>query len=241
MKLLTVKLVTLGNLKYPVDFQRIEQWQSKIFQTSHSEQVQALPNAKGDNWVYTDAQLITLVHADPSVDFTLTIINVPLELNWYMRRLGNNVAVLSLHETADILRSSNLRIEQFILRNLYELCAFYLESGHAIPDGAHTLAHDETRNCLFDMNANKADIAFSTSRPILCFQCKARMMQAQVDKDFIPLLEQELKRIKKDLYYRIADWVKTYPIWTLLLTLGSSLLLNIAANFIYDIWFKNIF
>lgn len=234
MKKIKIKLVTLGNLKYPVDFIFIESWKSDVFEAHHVDQIQALPNADGDNWAYSDAQLRNLIKPDKDYDFTIGIINAQLEYNYYIRRLGNNVGVLSLYETAEILRFSDLTLENFIVRNLYEICSFYLEGGKKIQDSTYTLAHEETRGCLFDLNANKADIVFSTEHPTICAQCKARIMGTQVAKDFLPDVEKELKRIRKSLYYRLVDFVMAHPIYALIITTIGALVINVSANFIYD-------
>jgi hypothetical protein len=84
------------------------------------------------------------------------------------------------------------------------------------------------------MCANKADIVFSTERPIICEPCKARIMSGQVPREFISSVEKELTRIRKPLYYRPTDFVKAHPLIALTITTVTALFLNIAANFIYD-------
>lgn len=234
MRKIKVKLVTLGNLKYPVDFSIVENWKSEIFEAHHVDQIQTLPDSDGDDWSYPDTQLSQLIAPDADFDFTIGIINARLEDNFYLRPLARNVGVLSLYETAEILHYSNLSLESFIVRTIYQVCAIYLESGRAISVNATSLVHDETRSCLYDLTANKADIVFSTAHPIICEPCKARIMGGQVPREFLATAEKELKRIKKQRYYRMADFVKAHPLTALLLTSATALILNIVANFIYD-------
>ncbi|MFZ3018310.1 MAG: hypothetical protein WA056_07640 [Gallionella sp.] len=234
MKKIKVKLVTLGNLKYPVDFSIVENWKSEIFEAHHVDQIQALPDSDGVDWSYPDTQLSELIAPDADYDFTIGIINARLEDNFYLRPLANNVGVLSLHETAEILHYSNLALESFIVRIIYEVCAIYLESGRTVSVNATALVHDETRSCLYDLTANKADIIFSSSHPIICEPCKARIMGGQVPREFLATIEKELKRIKKQRYYRMVDFVKAHPLTALLITSATALILNIVANFIYD-------
>lgn len=234
MRKIKVKLVTLGNLKYPVNFPNIENWRSEVFEAHHVDQIQVLPDSDGDDWSYTDTQLSELIATDAEYDFTIGIINARLEDNYYLRPLPNNVGILSLYETAEILHYSNLALESFIIRIIYEVCAIYLESGRTISANATALVHDETRSCLYDLSANKADIIFSTEHPILCEPCKARIMGGQVPREFLATAEKELKKIKKQQYYRIVDFIKARPLTALLITTVTALLLNIVANFIYD-------
>lgn len=232
--MIRIKLITLGNLKYPVDFKKIEGWHSNVFKAVHADEVQVIPNAEGTEWSYPDSQLAVLITPDKQYDFSIGIINAELQDNYYIRRLKNNVCIFSLYETAEILRYSNLTIENFIVRNLYEFCLIYLEGGRQIKSSAYTVAHDETRGCLFDMNANKSDIIFSTEHPKICTSCKARIMNSQVPKDSLRIIEKELGSIKKALYSRVMDFVKSHPIYTLIISSCFALLLNIFASFIYD-------
>lgn len=234
MQKIKVSLVSLGSLKYPVDIAYLEGWKSDILSIKHGASVGHLPNVDGNDWQRTNEQLSGLLHADAEADFTLGIINSPLEDNYYMRRLGAKVAVLSLYEMAEIVRYSDFTIEDYILRNTYELAVLYAANSALIPPDAYTWAHDDVRGCLFDMNANKSDIVFSLDRPTLCAACKARVMSKQVNAGFLPALEGELKWIQKSRYYRMAEWVKAHPLWALLITAASAISLNIIASIIFE-------
>jgi hypothetical protein len=235
LKKIRIKLVTLGNLKHRLDFRLIERWRSKVFKAEHVDQVQALPNTTGDSWSYPDTQLARIVAPDSQHDFTLAVINAPLQDNYYLRRLGNRTCVLSLYETAEILRQANLTVESFVIRNLYGLCCVYELQRKEIPPTVYAIAHDETRGCLFDMNGNKADIVFSTERPTVCPQCKAAIMRATVPKEFLPQVEKELRRIRKAVYYRLSDWVRRHPLWALGITSLVAVILNLVAAFLYPL------
>jgi hypothetical protein len=229
-----IKLVTLGNLKVPVNFLDLERWKSSLFVICHRNEVGHLPDAVGPNWQYSDNQLSSMLMATNSADMTLGIINAPLDGNFYLRRVATNVAVLSLFEMAEIIRASHLRLEHFILRNVYELITMFAESNGKLDPRSLTLAHDEIRGCLYDMNSNKSDIVFSMNPPSLCVRCRTRILDKQVDSGLLPSLDSELKRIRKDLFFRISDWVKEHPVATLWITLSTGLVVNILASLIYD-------
>lgn len=235
MKKIRVSLVSLGSLKYPVDIAYLESWKSNLITIQHGSSVGHLPNADGAEWERTNEQLRNLLNADTGADFTLGIINSPLEDNYYMRRLGDKVAVLSLFEMAEIVRYSEFTIENFILRNIYELAVLYAANSALIPSDAHSWTHDDVRGCLFDMNANKSDIVFSMHRPTLCDACTARVKSKQISAGFLPDLQKELARIHKARYYRMTEWVKTHPLWALFFTSLSAIGLNIVASLIFEI------
>lgn len=234
MRPLKISLVSLGSLKYPVDMAHLEGWPSRILTIQHGASIAHLPNAEGPEWVYPDRQLATLIREDGDADITLALINAPLEDNYYLRRLGNKVAVLSLFEMAEIVRFSDFTIENFILRNIYEMAVLYAANGNLFPTGYQSWAHDDVRGCLFDMNASKPDIVFSLHRPKLCDACRARVQEKQVNSGFLLALDKELSKIKKALYFRMAEWVKANPLYALTITAFSAVVLNIIASAIYE-------
>ena len=234
MQLIRVSLVTLGNLKYPVSIVELEGWNSEIITIRHGASVGHLPDSDGHNWEYPDDQLLGVLSTETHTDFTLGVINASLEDNYYLRRLSDKVAVLSLYEMADIVRFSNFTVEQYILRNIYELSVLFAANGKLIPTDYATWAHDETRGCLFDMNASKSDIVFSLHRPVLCPACRTRISAKQVPAKLLPTLDKELQRIQKTLYVRITEWIKRHPIFALVITAGSGIAINIIASVLFE-------
>lgn len=234
MRPFKVSLVSLGSLKYPVDISYLEGWDSQLFTVQHGSSIVHLPNAQGSEWDYPDKQLSTLIKADSEADFTFALINAPLESNYYMRRLSDKVAVLSLFEMAEIVRYSDFTIENYILRNIYELVVLYAVNGKLIPPDAHSWTHDDVRGCLFDMNASKPDIVFSMHKPKLCNGCKARVLSNPVNSEFLPALDKELLKIKKALYFSMAEWVKIHPLYALAITASSAIFLNLIASVLFE-------
>jgi hypothetical protein len=231
---LKITLVSLGSLKYSVDIKYLEAWKSPILKIKHGAAVSHLPDSNGDDWQYTKSQLNDLILPDKSASFTLALINAPLEDNYYMKRLSNNVAVLSLYEMAEVVRQSDFTIENYVLRNIYELTVLYAANSSLLPVDAHSWAHDDVRGCLFDMNANKSDILFSMHKPNLCETCKARVLSKQVDPNFLPYLIKDLPKIKKTLYFRVTELVKAHPIYALFITSVFAIFLNLVASFIFE-------
>jgi hypothetical protein len=236
MQEIKIKLVALGNLKFPLNFNRIEEWNSSIFQLRFDEIVQLLPNPDEGGWSYSDTQLSSIVKHDNSYHFTVGIINAPLQHNYYVRRLEDSVAILSLHEITDILKASNLSIEKFVIRSMYGLCCYFEENGRVLPSSKkQSHSHNETRGCIFDKTINKADIVFSTAEPKLCSSCENRLKQSQVSKDLVILVQSELRKIKKDLYYRLSDFIKEHPIHSIIISTAVALTIDTLGNYIYDL------
>jgi hypothetical protein len=234
MQPIRISLVSLGNLKYPVRISELETWSSQIINIRHGASIGHLPDSEGHDWEYQDKQLLRLLSAETDTEFTLGLINAPLEDNYYLRRLSEKVAVLSLHEMADIVRFSDFTVEQYILRNTYELAVLFAANKKLIPIDYTTWAHDETRGCLFDMNANKSDIVCSLHRPILCPACRTKVSAKQVPANLLLTLDRELQNIQKARYARILEWVKRHPVFALGITATSCVALNIIASAIFE-------
>lgn len=230
----TISLVLLGNLKYPLNVAKLEGWKSDVLLLQYRAAVGHLPDADGGNWQYTDQQLLEVLKAEQDSDFTLGLISLPLESNYYMRRLSARVAVLSLHQMAEIFRDCGFFAEQYVLRNAYELTVLFAGNGSLTPDDCVTWAHDEIRGCLFDMNSNKSDIIFSLDRPTLCTACRTRLSSRQVPPDLLSTLDRELPRLRKALYLRMSEWVKRHPIFALAITAASGIALNLIASVIFE-------
>jgi len=229
-----ISLVNLGTLKHAIDIRILERLSSGVMTLSHGSSVGHLSNSEGDDWAYTDEQFTRVLKPVAGAHVTLGLTNCPLEGNYYLRRLPDNVAVLSLHEMADIVRHENFSVETFVRRVAYQLAVLYKAEGHVPPTGAATWTHDDIRGCLFDMCSSKSDIVFSLNKPSLCGECSNRVLKKQVDPEFLPQLAGDLKGLHKTLYFRLADWVKGHPILALVLAALFALFVNLLSSVIFE-------
>ena len=85
------------------------------------------------------------------------------------------------------------------------------------------------------MNSNKVDIVFSLNSPKLCLPCRNRIKSKQVPKGLLKILDNELPRLQKELFFRITEWVQKHPIPAILITALFSVFLNLVSNFFYDL------
>lgn len=235
MRKLNVALVTLGHQKEPIDINYICRWRSNVITIKHEGDIPYTPNAKGANWEYLDAQLRRLISPVKGADITIAIVSAPIERNFYSRRLGDNVVVYSIHEMAHILRNANFQLEQFILRNIYQIAVYFHVLNGKVPSSEEvSWSHHDIRGCLFDMNSQKSDILYSMHQPSLCVACRTRVGQKQVDPSLLPTLDTELQRLRRKLFFQIADWIKLHPIYSLALTATFGIALNIVASIIFE-------
>jgi len=236
-----ITVATIGHMPVNFDKTKITNWKSSVFSiTGEIESYSLNKNSDGVGWEFTDSSLEEVLPEIFSGNFLVAIVNVPLELNWYTRRLRNNRLVFTFHEIKEILGYSNIPLENIIYRLLYAYTLLYKRSGNRIPMAEeHTnFAHDETRGCLFDMNGIKADIVYSCHNPIICSNCVEKLKQEKVSNEVISNVKNDIAKIKKPLFYRIAEFVKNHPIWSLLVSAITAIVLGAIGSFIASLIYE---
>ncbi|WP_350597954.1 hypothetical protein [Pseudomonas sp. 65/3-MNA-CIBAN-0223] len=241
MSKIKITVATIGHM--PAEFQKrkLKEWNSSIFEViGEIENYSLNCQSDGDDWEFTDAALENVLPTNFNGDFLVSIVNVPIEGNWYTRRLTSNRVVFSLHEIKDILGLSNIPLENAIYRLFYAYLLLYKRSGDRIPTNAESTSftHDETRGCIFDMNGIKTDITHSCHKPILCSSCVERSRQEKVSSETIEKCQSEINRIQKDLFYRMTDFIRQHPVWSLAISGLTAIVLgatgSVVGSFIYE-------
>jgi hypothetical protein len=178
--------------------------------------------------------------AHTGADFLLAIVNVPIQDKWCSRRIGNNQIVFTFSQIKEFLAGENIPLENAVLRVLYAYTLLYLRAGDSIPGfgEAPSFTHDETRGCLFDMNGIKSDLVESCNTPRICSECVERLMQEKISEQTIKTIQDEIQKIRKRLYYRMFDFVKSKPLVALTISSLFATLLGVVgsliASLIYD-------
>ena len=185
----------------PSDFdkRKIKSWKSALFTVvGDIENYSLTQDSDGYGWEFTDENLEQILPKQFQGNFLIAIVNVPIELNWYSRRLSNNRVVFTFHEIKDILEHFNIPLENAVFRLLYAYTFLFKRSGERIPlnDEPTNFTHDETRGCLFDMNGIKTDIVYSLHKPIICPDCVERLRKEKVSNETISKAQKEIVKIK---------------------------------------------
>ncbi|MGI8491132.1 hypothetical protein QWJ20_21820 [Pectobacterium sp. S5] len=241
MNKIKVKIITLGHMPARFDKNKLLKWESSHFFIDQSIDDYALTcDSDIEDWAFSDRLMLEQLPSLSEYDFLIAITNVPLEDNWYSRRLGNNKVLFTFHEIKDYLAYANIPLENAILRILYAYSMVYMRNCKNIPDYDTALGftHDETKGCLFDMNGIKMDLIESCAPPIICSDCEHKFSGKNIPINLVQRIKKEIKGIKKPLYYRWVDFVKIHPVRSLFLsaltvvTLG--ILSSIFATLIYE-------
>ncbi|MEA4984745.1 MAG: hypothetical protein VB105_04745 [Paludibacter sp.] len=237
MKRIKVKIGIIGYLPFEFNRKLIKNWKSDIFEiVDDIEEYHFTNHSDTFSWGYSDRILNMELPQIFDGELFIGITYVPIEDNFYARRLESNRIVLSYFEMYQILKHDDLPMENLLLRVLYAYCLVYLRNNHTIPQQNEWLGftHDDTRGCLFDMNGNKSDVVFSLNSPKICDDCTNRIRAEKVSDNYTNQIKKEIKRIKKKKFYKISDFIKKKPLLSLLFSAIFGILISIAASAIYE-------
>jgi hypothetical protein len=243
MSKVKIKLIILGQLPVNLDKIKLTKWKSEAFEfAGQIDNYTITNNADGHSWEFTDDNIESQLPKTFEGDFLIAMTHVPLEKNYYARRFTNNRICITFHEIADILNLSSIPIENLVYRLLYSYTLIYIRHENRIPsrDEVTSFTHDETKGCLFDMNGIKSDIVYSTNKPIICDSCVQKLTDERVPFNKINLVKDEIKKIKKGFYYRLADWIKMYPVWSIIISSLAALSIGIIGSTIAAIIWEKI-
>lgn len=238
MSKVKIKIAFLGHLPHSLNEKKIEKWKSALFEIMGTIGKYTLKtDSNGPNWEYTDEVIQEQLPQRRDADILLVVTNVPIQDNYFARRFTDNRVCITYNEMAKILKDDNIPLENLILRVLYSVSFLYKRYDDRIPLMSENtnFTHDETRGCIFDMDGIKTDTIYSTNQPQICHSCVESLTLSRVEKNLIDSVQKELKKIKKGLYYQIADFVKTKPIISFVITLFMAFIINLSSNFAYDL------
>jgi hypothetical protein len=239
MNKLKIQLGVIGYLPFKIDQQAVISHSSQFFEVVGFDEYHINSSSDTINWGYSDEILNRELPNDYNADFFLGVTYVPLENNYYARRLNNNRVVLSFHELHQIITEHSLPLENLIYRVLYGYGLVYLAANREIPPIQQFLSftHDDTRGCIFDMNGNKTDVVFSLDSPILCDQCTNNLRAHKVADNRISLVKKELTGIRKRRYYKLVDFVKRKPVLAIVISLVSGMLVGMIGQVLLEVFF----
>jgi len=239
MDKIKINIRILGSLKYKLDHDFIKKWTTNYFEIQEIDVLKKLDNSTTVDslgfYYYSDNQLKDIIGDTSKYQIVVGIINQKLEDDYYERVVNENSVVLSLYETAEIVLKNDYKLEYFIIQEIYYYIALYYRENGSIDIDPFGYTHQDLKNCLFDFNNDKTDIAFSIGKITLCDSCKEDFNGKIVPIDFVDNIRKELKRIKKDKFIRLRDWIKKRPILSLIIGVIIAIIINVFSNYIYDL------
>jgi len=249
MSKVKIKIVTLGNIPARFNKNKIAEYKSSLFEINNviDDYPLTCDSDIPDDWAFSDNLISKQLPNCNDANILIAITSVPLEYDWYSRRLNDNKVVFTFHMVKDYLKDENIPLENVIYRILYAYSLAYKSSGDQLPsyDDTPGFTHDETKGCLFDMNGLKTDLIESCDKPIICKDCEHKLSTRKVPTNLIETVKKELRRVRKSRYYRWMDFIKAHPIISLITSLISVVLFgtlsSVLASILYDNVIKNWF
>lgn len=234
-----ITLVKLGHIEHIVNFKKLEKWKSNIFEITELQCIEDMPDGDISDFYldqkFSKEELKRIVSHSDNSDITIALMPCRFTDNFYMHRIGDNCLTISLYDIPEILMRKNISVENFIIKQIYEICAFKYLFKDISTDEIYILSHRDTKGCLFDLNGNRIDILYNTEKPTICDSCKTIFRKKQIDSRTISLFEKELRKIKKPLILRIEQSIKKYPLGSVVLSGLFAILLSITANLASDL------
>jgi hypothetical protein len=133
MEKVKIKLVTIGHLPLHLNLKQVSACNSEVFElVGGVDNFDLRCDSDGPSWEFSDELLREQLPAHTGADFLLAIVSVPIESNWYSRRLGNNQIVFTFSQIREFLAWENIPLENAILRVLYAYTLLYRRSGNPL-------------------------------------------------------------------------------------------------------------
>jgi hypothetical protein len=258
-----IKIGRIGDLPFHFNEKLVNKWKSDEFEIIDDiseqritrkadiphEMFQVSDGKKDRSWGYSDSLLENQLPANDGADFIVWITYVPLEQNYFVRRLSYNRVVLSYSGMYNILQKELHPVENLLLRTIYRHILIYYKYNKSIPSHKNIpdipFIHDDTRGCLFDMCAHKPDVIFFLNKPYICDECAVKITGG-MDTNIIAVGENHIRQIKKECtekikkgrYYKIVGLIQKNPIYTLILSTLFGIIVDIIATLIYNFFSK---
>lgn len=212
----SVRLAVLGE---PFSFRGVDNVcsvRSKFLDFQHSIDYFQLRQAPDlEDWQYSVAALSRLCPKRKNEDVLLVLVSIPIEDNYILKRIGDCRVVLTTFEIGDALSSADIPLSNLILRMAYAVGMMKLCNNDILLTETNwaTYSHAETRGCLFDMTPHKYDIHKSCVTPIICSECKERLVRDGVSSTAIEVVSSELKKnLRRGVYWRLVDFLDRRPV-----------------------------
>lgn len=237
MKKCKIQLCLLGYQRFQDEIDKLSHYPSKLFEVSNCIIIKQLPDSDLC-WGYSDLAITNLLKEkkvnNDKYDLCICFIDAPIENNYFSRDLSkfdNKTILCSFYQVHSIFKENNIDVFNYVHGTVLNRVV-QIETLGEINENYYV--HKDTRKCLYDMCGLKSDIALKYSEPKLCADCISKISSSAVDKDFISALEKEFNTFKKPLFDRIVEFVKKNPQLSIIITIVSTIIINILSSVIFE-------
>ena len=231
-----IKIIRLGHIDKIINFEIINNISSELFTITENINIPNLPASNGNshslNIVYSIEEVHSILDNIQFDGLCIALMDYRFNDNFYMHRIDFNKVCISITGVEEILQRKNISLENFILKNIYEIISLYQHFSASLPEEIYEFVHSDTRGCLFDLNGDKLDIIYNTENPKICNDCRNKLNQKKMIN--IDVLEKELLSIKKPLITFIELFIKENPLTSMAITFLVSIPINLLSSYIWS-------
>ena len=231
-----IELIQLGDT-YPVDFQKIQKfgYESTIFKIETISENNNSAILNRDTVRLSDVDFNFLTNRQVTSDFSVVLVNRPLEGNYFSRPISEKLIVISIFDIESLNIHEGISVEMYIIRFLLAFSTIY-KTYNGLSNQAQELMQSNATGCLFDKSIYKPQIAIFFRQPKLSPSVINTLNGKTLPKNFVADLQIEIKKLKIGTYYRLVDWLKENPKKAILITFLIGLIFSeLLGNYIYDL------
>jgi hypothetical protein len=232
-----IDIITLGDI-YPVNIDKIKNYikKSTLFSINTIEEIRNPIDINIENYYISDNEFQNLGNRKTNSNFTIGIIDKPLEGNYFSRRISDKLIVISVHNIEILNIHDGIDTEMYIMRFIYAFVTIYSAFGNKLPESAIEIMNKNSSGCLFDFCQYKPDVVKFFRNPHLSSGSMAFLETRTLPQFFIKKLSKEIKKLKIARYYTLIFWLKKNPILSIIVTFLLSFIFNeLLGNYIYDL------
>lgn len=236
--MIQIDIIEVGDT-YPVDYKKLKLIgkQSDIFKILNKIE---LPNpniTKSDNnYTLMDTDFGFLEDRETTANFSVAIVNRPLEGNFFSRRINDKLLVVSIFQIETLNIHEGINLEMYLSRFIYGFITIFLSNNNSLPTTTDLI--DPNRNasgCLLDFCLYKSQVAMFFRNPQISPEALTILRRKPLPENFVNSLNKEIQNLKIGLYFRLMDWLKVNPIKSILLTFFVGLIFSeLLGNYIYE-------
>lgn len=231
-----IELIQLGDT-YPVDFQKIQKigHDSTIFKITGISENNNAEILNRETVRLLDADFNFLTARKVTADFTVVIVNRPLQGNYFSRPISEKLIVVSIFDIESLNIHEGISVEMYIVRFLLAFSTIY-KAYNGLSQQATELMQPNATGCLFDMSIYKPQIAIFFRQPKLSPSAINTLNSKTLPQKFLADLQKEIKKLRIGSYYRLVDWLKENPKKAISITFLIGLIFSeLLGNYIYDL------